>query len=117
MKSNMTKFKTYEKQINSKTKNHPNYETNNKNLFLKKFSFLLIIIFIVIDIFLSIKEGNDKIASIYSEANNEKFEQATDSAKAYWRFAPLYRDDIIDQLIYEGFTYDEAVYGLEENDY
>ena len=117
MKSNLTKFETYGKQISSKTKNTPNYEPNNKNLFLKNFSFLLIIILIFIGIFLSIKGGNDKVASIYSEANNEKFEQATDAAKAYWRFAELYRDDIIDELIYEGFTYDEAVYGLGENDY
>lgn len=117
MKSNLTKFETYGKQISSKTKNTPKYEPNNKNIFLKNFSFLLIIIFIVIGIFLSIKGGNDKVALIYSEANNEKFEQATVAAKAYWRFAELYRDDIIDELLYEGFTYDEAVYGLEKNDY
>ena len=117
MKSNLTKFETNRKEIISKTKNAPNYEPNNKKLFLKNFSFLLIVILIVIGIFLSIKEGNDKVASIYSEPNTEKFEQAVNAAKAYWRFAELYRDDIIDQLIYEGFTYDEAVYGLEENDY
>ena len=117
MKSNMTKFEAYGKEITSKTKKQPNYEPNNTNLFFEKFSFLLVIIFIVIGIFLSIKGGNDKVVSIYSDANNEKLEQATDAAKAYWRFAPLYRDDIIDELLYEGFTYDEAVYGLEENDY
>ena len=117
MKSNMTKCKADGKQITSTTKKHPNYEPNNKKLFIKKFWLLLVIIFIVIGIFLSIKESNDKVASIYSEPNTEKFEQAVNATKAYWRFAELYRDDIIDQLIYEGFTYDEAVYGLEENDY
>ncbi|MDV4150707.1 Ltp family lipoprotein [Clostridium sp. AL.422] len=117
MTSKMTDYKADRKKITSRIKNNPNYETNNKKIILKKLWLLLVVIFIVIGIFSSIKKYNNYIASIYSEPNKDTFEQATKAAKAYWRFAPLYRDDIIDQLIYEGFTYDEAVYALEENDY
>ena len=100
MKSKMTKCKAYGKEITSTVKNNPNYEKNNKKLILKNFWFLLIIILFAISIFLSIKENSNKVASIYSEPNKEKFEQATKATKAYWRFSQLYRDDIIEELIY-----------------
>ena len=117
MKSKITKSKSYGKQTTSTKKNCSNYEQNNSKDTIKKLWPLLIIIFVSIGIFLSIKESNDKFSSTHFQQNKEKFEQATEAAKSYWRFAELYRDDIIDQLIYEGFTYDQAVYGLQENDY
>ena len=117
MKSKMTNFKACGNKLNCTKKDHVNNDQNNKNLLLKKSWFLLIIIFVIIAIFSSIKESNDKLSSANFQSNKEKFEQSAKAAKSYWRFAPLYRDEIIEQLIYQGFTYEEAVYGLEENNY
>ena len=116
MKSKITKSKDYRKQTTSTKKYNSNYAENNKNPTLEKFCFLIIVIFIFIGIFLSVKESNAKLTSTNFKSNKENFEQAAKTAKSYWRFAELYRDDIIEQLISEGFTYNQAVYGLEEND-
>ena len=42
-------------------------------------------------------------------------EQAVKKAKSYLEFMAFSRDGLIEQLEYEGFSYEEAVYGVEAN--
>ena len=44
-------------------------------------------------------------------------EQAAKSAKSYLEYSAFSRDGLIDQLIYEGFTREEAEYGVTQNGY
>ena len=45
------------------------------------------------------------------------YEQAAKSARSYLNVMSFSRSELIDQLEYEGFTYDQAVYGVEQNGY
>lgn len=45
------------------------------------------------------------------------YEQAVKKARSYLEYSPFSRDGLIEQLEYEGFTYDQAVYGAEQNGY
>lgn len=44
-------------------------------------------------------------------------EQAAKSAETYLSYSSFSRQGLIDQLEYEGFTHDQAVYGVEKVGY
>lgn len=45
------------------------------------------------------------------------YEQAAKSAKSYLDYSSFSRKALIDQLKYEGFTHEQAIYGVEANGY
>ena len=45
------------------------------------------------------------------------FEQAAKCAENYLKYAAFSRERLIDQLLYEGFTQEQAEYGVEQNGY
>ncbi|MGA9869828.1 MAG: Ltp family lipoprotein [Rhodococcus sp. (in: high G+C Gram-positive bacteria)] len=41
-------------------------------------------------------------------------EQAAKSAENYFEFSSFSRQGLIDQLLYDGFTYEQAAYGVDQ---
>ncbi|MEO9328400.1 Ltp family lipoprotein [Gordonia aurantiaca] len=61
---------------------------------------------------------SDATAAVHQlEANGEVnwYEQAARSARSYREISPFSRKGLIEQLEYEGFTYQQAVYGADHS--